>query len=262
LKINIGDIYREQKSKYDFVGTFPSEKILDITFGKFFDFTKSELLFLKGTKEIWNLDLLNNDQFVTIRKINNSGIISFEKRNIDELWHTKFNLILSFNVMHITFDMDSILKIVQNCLLHDGLVIVSILNNDVFFNNNSNLTSSKEKSFSIKNFQNKLDSFFHDVDLFSQGKISQMEKYSKNIKYKKNTLGNIIISVKKIFEVFFNLNNKFQFLYLNYLRPLYLSYRNFRRKKKFYVDPKKYEIIPYVEKNKPISIIAICKNIV
>jgi len=262
LKINIGDIYRDQKSKYDFVGTFPSEKILDITFGKFFDFAKSELLFLRGAKEIWNLDLLNDDQYVTIRKINNSGTISFEKRNISELWHTKFNLILSFNVLRITFNMDSILKIIQNCLLHDGLVIVSILNNDVLFNNNSNLTSSKEKSFSIKNFQNKLDSFFHDVDLFSQGKILQMEKYSENIKYKKNTLGNIIISLKKIFKVFFNLNNKLQFLYLNYLRPLHLSYRNFRRKKKFYVDPKKYEIIPYVEKNKPISIIAICKNIV
>jgi 2-polyprenyl-3-methyl-5-hydroxy-6-metoxy-1,4-benzoquinol methylase len=229
LKINIGDIYRDQKSKYDFVGTFSSEKILDITFGKFFDFAKSELLFLRGAKEIWNLDLLNDDQYVTIRKINNSGTISFEKRNISELWHTKFNLILSFNVLRITFNMDSILKIIQNCLLNDGLAIISILNNDALFNNHSNLISSKEKSFSIKNFENKLDSFFHDVDLFSQGEILQMEKYSKNIKYKKNTLGNITTSAKKIFKVFFNSNNALQFLYLNYLRPLYLPYKNFRR---------------------------------
>jgi SAM-dependent methyltransferase len=260
LEINIGDIYRDQKSKYDFASTFPSEKILDITFGKFFDFAKSELLFLSGVKEIWNLDLLNNDQYITIRKINNSGTISFEKRNIRELWHTKFNLILSFNVMCITSNIDSILKIIQNCLISDGLIIISILNNDIFLNNNSDLTSFKEKSFSIKNFEKKLNSYFHDVTLFYQGEISQMEKYSKNIVYNKTILGNIMYSIKKRLKVFINSNNTRQIFYLNYIRDLYLLYRNFRRKQKFGVDLKKYEIISYHKEKMPISIIAVCKK--
>ena len=53
MKINIGDIYRDQASKYNFVKKFTSEKILDLTYGKYFDFAKSELLLSNGAKEIW-----------------------------------------------------------------------------------------------------------------------------------------------------------------------------------------------------------------
>ena len=262
MKINIGDIYREQKSKYDFVSAFQSEKILDITFGKYFDFAKSKILFSSGAKEIWNLDLLNNDQYVTVTKINDSGKIIFQKKNIDKLWQTKFNLILSFNMMRISSNIDQILKIIQNCLSSDGLIVISILNNSVFSINNSNFSSSKETLFTIDLFEKKLLSNFHDVLFFSQGEISQIENYAKNIIYKKSFLGNFMYLIKKRLKSFFNQNTKRQIFYLQYLRPLYLLYKNFRRRKKFKINLKKYDVIPYNKEKIPISIIAKCKKII
>ena len=95
MKINIGDIYRDQASKYNFVKKFTSEIILDLTYGKYFDFAKSELLLSNGAKEIWSLDLLNDQMSLTLRKHDKQKKVCFEKKCIDDLENIKFDLIIS-----------------------------------------------------------------------------------------------------------------------------------------------------------------------
>ena len=260
MKINIGDIYRDQRSKYDFVSKFSSEKFLDITFGKYFDFTKSELLLSKGVKEVWSLDVLNNDQYLTVRKLNHEQKICFQKKDIKELEHTKFDLIFSFNVMRVTYNINPLLKIIQNCLSPNGIVVISIYNNDVFLNPDNNLNSSKQKLLSTSDFKKTLKLFFSDVSFLSQGDISQIKKFTENIISKNVTLASTKSLVKHNFKFFFKTNVRLQSFYLKYILPLYLYYKKLRRERKFKIDPRKYEIISYDEQKTPISIIAVCKN--
>lgn len=257
MKINIGDIYREQQSNYNFVSEFSSGKILDITFGKYLDFKKSELLFSKKITEIWSLDLLNNDQYLTIRKLDSNKKIIFHKENIEKLKYIKFDSIFSFNLMQLTYDISSLLEIIRNCLSPNGTVIVSILNNNIYLNSNKD-------SLSIINFKQELNSYFSDVVLFSQGSSIQLAQYTKKVS--SNIKSDLLVSKKSLIKhnikKFFKLNNILQLFYLKNLSPLFQKYKNLRRKKKFKINPNKYDITPFDEKNSPVSILAVCKKII
>jgi|TARA_B110000438_G_scaffold301452_1_gene356372 2-polyprenyl-3-methyl-5-hydroxy-6-metoxy-1,4-benzoquinol methylase len=257
LKINIGDIYREQASKYNFVNKYSSEKILDLTFGKYFDFAKSEILLSKNIKEVWSLDLLNNDRYITVRKLNNEQKIYFEKKPIDELKNMKFNLITSFNTMRVTHNIDSILEILKNYLSDNGTVVISILNNDFLMDskNSSNLLS-------ISNLKNLLNLTFSDISFFSQGDVIQMKTYSENISSTNSTLVSTKSLVKKNFKKLFKITKMSQIFYLKYILSPYQSYKKFRRERKYKIDPKKYDIIPYSNDHTPISIMVVCKKLI
>ena len=254
MKVNIGDIYREQKSNYNFVSEFSSGKILDITFGKYLDFTKSELLLSKKITEIWSLDLLNNDQYLTIRKLDSNKNIIFHKENIEELKHIKFNSIFSFNLMQLTYNISPALEIIKNCLSPNGVVVISILNSDIYLNSNKNLLS-------IIKFKQELDSFFSDVVLFSQGNSTQLAQYTEKVSSKTLLVSKKSL-IKRNIKKFFKLNNTLQLFYLKNLLPLFQKYKNLRRKKKFKIDPNKYDIIPFDKKNSPVSVLAVCKKII
>lgn len=261
MKINIGDIYRDQRSKYNFVSKFSSGKILDITFGKYFDFAKSELLLSKGVNEVWSLDVLNNDQYLTVRKLDHEQKICFQKKDIKELEHTKFDSIFSFNIMRVTHNINPLLKIIQNCLSPNGVAVISIYNNDIFLNTD-NLNSSKQKLLSTSDFKKTLKLFFSDVSLFSQGDISYMKKFTENVTSKNVTLASTKSLVKHNFKNFFKTNVILQSFYLRYILSLYLYYKKLRRERKLKIDPEKYKIISYNEQKIPISIISICKNMI
>jgi len=261
LEINIGDIYREQRSKYDFVSKFSSEKILDITFGKFFDFTKSELLLSRGIKEVWSLDLLDNDQYLTVRKLNNGKKICYQKKDINELDHTKFDVIFSFNIMRVTENIESLLKIIKNCLLDEGIVVISILNTDVFLDSDNSLNSSKQKLLLINDFKKTLKLFFSDVSFHSQGNSVQLKKFTENVT-SKNMMVTTKSSIKRNIKKFFKINKKLTSFYLKYILTLFQYYKNFRRARKLKIDPEKYNILPLDEKRLPVSIIAVCKKII
>ncbi len=259
MKINIGDIYREQASRYNFVNTYSSEKILDLTFGKYFDFAKSEILLSKNIKEVWSLDLLNNDQYLTVRKLNSEQKIYFEKKSINELKNIKFDLIISFNTMHITHNIDSILKIIKNHLFHDGIAMISILNNDFLIDSENHLN---QNLLSVSNLKNLLKLNFSDISFFSQGDMIQMKTYSKNISSTNSTLVSTKSLVKKNFKKLFKITKMSQIFYLNYILFSYQSYKKFRRERKYKIDPKKYDIIPYCNDHTPISIMVVCKKLI
>lgn len=254
LKINIGDIYRQQKSKYDFVTQYNPKKILDITYGKFFDYAKSEILLSNGAEEIWSFDLLNNEQYVTIRKFDSEKRITYIKKDISELYDSKFDVILSFNVMKITKDLKSLLDITNNCISDNGLVIISILNNEIFENN----SNSDNLLLTIDDFQKQLKSFSL-ISLFSQGDAIQLKNYTNNVLSKNNLVGTKS-SIKHSVKKFFKLNEKLTSFYLHYILRLYQFYKNKRRSKKLKISSTKYEVIPYSDQSTPISIIAVCKK--
>lgn len=254
LKVNIGDIYREQQSNYNFVSKFSSGKILDITFGKYLDFKKSELLLSKKITEIWSLDLLNNDQYLTIRKLDSNKKIIFHKVNIEELKYVKFDSIFSFNLMQLTYDISSLLEIFKNYLSPNGTVVISILNNNLYLNSNKN-------SLSIINFKQELNLFFSDIVLFSQGSSIELAQYTKKVSSKILLVSKKSL-IKRNIKNFFKLNNTLHLFYLKYLLPLFQKYKNLRRKKKFKINPNKYDIIPFDETNSPVSILAVCKKII
>ena len=256
MKINIGDIYRDQASKYNFVKKFTSEIILDLTYGKYFDFAKSELLLSNGAKEIWSLDLLNDQMSLTLRKHDKQKKVCFEKKCIDDLENIKFDLIISFNVMRKTNDIDQILKIVKNHLPSNGIFVISILNN------NSDKISSEQNFFLIDNFKNILNTTFSNTSFFSQGDLIQMKTYSQTVSPKNNSLITTKSLMKQNLKKLFKLNKTSQIFYLKYILSPYQSYKKFRRERKFKIDPKKYEIIPFDDNLKPISIIAVCQNLI
>ena len=258
MKINIGDIYREQASKYNFVNNYSSEKILDLTFGKQFDFAKSEILLSKNIKEVWSRDLLNNDRYLTVRKLNNEQKIYFEKKSIDELKNMKFDLITSFNTMRVTYNIDSILEILKNYLSNNGTAIISILNNDFMVDSKN---SSNQIFLSINNLKNLLNLNFLDISFFSQGDAIQMKTYSKNISSTNSTLVSTKSLAKKNFKKLFKITKMSQIFYLKYILSPYQFYKKFRRERKYKVDPKKYDIIPYSDDHTPISIMVVCKKL-
>lgn len=256
MKINIGDIYRDQASKYNFVNKFTSEKILDLTYGKYFDFAKSELLLSNGTKEVWSLDLLNNQQSLTLRKLDEQKKICFEKKCIDDLKNIKFDLIISFNVMRKTNDIEQILKIIKNHLSSNGISVISILNNHF------EKISSEQNFFSIANFKNILNTTFSNTSFYSQGDLVQMKTYSQIVSPKNNSLVTTKSLMKQNLKNLFKQNKTSQIFYLKYILSPYQSYKKFRRERKFKIDPKKYQIVPFDDSFNPISIIAVCKNLI
>lgn len=259
LKINIGDIYREQKSKYDFVTQYNPEKILDITHGKFFDYAKSEILLSNGTKEIWSLDLLNNEQYVTIRKFNDEKKILYSKKNISELTKSKFDVIISFNVMKLTEDLKPLLEITKNCLSENGLSIISILNNEIFENNFNSVSNSQNMLLTTNDFKKQLTCIFSTISLFSQGDAIQLKNYSDNV-LSRNRLISTKSTIKHSVKKFFKSNDKLTSFYLHYILRLYQFYKNKRRSKKLKIPSTKYDVIPFSDQSTPISIIAVCKK--
>ena len=100
MKIKTGDIYREQIPRYTLAKKNVSKKILDITYGKFMDYFKSELFLDNGATEIWSLDLLDDEQYLTLRQLNNEKKIHLQIKNKNDLKTRKFDLIL-FNRSNI-----------------------------------------------------------------------------------------------------------------------------------------------------------------
>jgi hypothetical protein len=260
LKINIGDIYRIQKSKYDFISSFSPDKILDITFGKYYDFAKSELLLSKGIKEVWSLDMLNNDQYLTIRKLNDKQKIYFQKKDILELKHTKFDMILSFNSFNETYNINSLLKIIQSYLSSNGVAVISILNNNALLNYKNNLNNDEQELLSVDDFKRNLELLFTDISLYSQGYSVQMKKFTQNASTTKSSFVSTKSFIKYNIKKLFKFNPMFQSFYLKYVHFIYAIYKKIRRERKFKINSTQYDIIPYDKQNTPISIIALCKK--
>ena len=249
MKIKTGDIYREQFVKYEFACKFAPEKILDITYGKYLDFAKSKLLLTKGAKEVWSLDLLDDEQYLVLRKLNSNGKIHFQIKDKKELDRIKFDTILAFNILSITANNDKTLKFICNCLSPNGNAVLSIMNDDTSLDKPHDLLTPDLKHLSKNDFEKNLKVYFNDIVFFSQGTIPHI----------KTSQGNVKLMIKIKLRNFFLKSVKHLNFYKKYVEPIQnfitKSIHNMKNK-----ATKKYDLIPYEKRKKPLFIIVVCKK--
>lgn len=248
MKIRTSDIYRTEIAKYQYASKLISGKILDITYGKYLNYTKSKLLLENGCNEIWSLDLLDLNPYVTLRKLNNDKT-TFEIKNKKDLDSISFDAILGFNLLSIVDDVDEHLKFIIDHLKHNGISILSVVNDDGSDDNPHDLLSEDINLFSKVDLENVLKKYFNNVVLFSQGIIFSKKLPSTKIKVTlKLKLRNYFLRSLK------NLN-----FYLKYVRPI----QNFLVTSKQTIKNEKiqkYDIVPFNDDKKMLFTIAVCKK--
>ncbi|KER07006.1 glycosyltransferase protein [Marine Group I thaumarchaeote SCGC AAA799-E16] len=247
MKIRVNDIHRQQKTKYDFSKEYVSGKILDITYGKYFDYEKSRLLLENGAKEVWSFDLLEKTKHIALREKYNDKII-FKLKNKDELETKIFDSIIAFNIISVSNDVEQIMKFISEHLILNGVAIFSIVNDDDSFDFSNNSLPGEIHIFSKTEFENILKKFFNEITFFSQGTIL----HNKPVKEHKNM-------IKLLLRNFFLKSvNRLDF-YLKYVRPMQISIEKSHREIK-QKSLKKYDIFPFETKHKPEFILAVCKK--
>ena len=248
MKIRTSDIYRVQSAKYDFCTQFVSGNVLDITCGKYLDFVKSNLLLKNGAKEVFSLDLLNDDQFIISRRLEKGKIICHMK-NKKELDSIHFDTIIAFDVLSTVENFDNILKFISNNLKSNGTSIISIVSDDGLNNNAHDLFTKDLTLLSKIDFEKNLKIFFNDIVFFSQGTVIH-NKISDN---------SIISKLKIKLRNFFLQSIKRYNFYLKYVDPIkhfFIKFNQNLENKKL----QRYVITEYIKTKQPLFLIAICKN--
>jgi hypothetical protein len=248
MKIRTGDIYRIEMPKYEWLNQFAHGRILNITFGKYLDYASSRLLLKNNVNEIWNIDLLDNQEYVSVRKLN-AGKITYELKKKKEIELLKFDIIIAFNILSITDNIDEILKLISKHLELNGTTVISIINNDNLSNHPTDLITKDINLFSKNDFEKKLKMLFNEISFFSQGTITVNEKREENISTKFR---------KKIKNFLLGSSNRFNF-YAKYLKPIHKPISKINKNAENKIT-KRYQIIPLKDKSKPMFTIAICKK--
>lgn len=246
MKIRTGDIYRLQMVKYKWANQLATGKVLDITCGKYLNYSASKLLLEKNVDEVWNLDLLDNQEYVSLRKLDNNKIV-YQIKNKKEVESLKFDTVLGFNILSITDNVSDTLKFISDHLNPKGIAIISIINDDKSINSNHDLNTKNIRLFSKKDFEENLYRHFKNITFFSQGKVTNNKK--ETIKSK------IRIKIKTFF---LKSANRYNF-YLKNLQFLHKSLSKMSRNKEIR-KTQRYEIIPFDEENQPMFTIAKCKK--
>jgi len=248
VKIRTGDIYRLQMTKYRWANQFVNGKVLDFTCGKFLSYTTSKLLLENNVKEIWGYDILENQEYVTIRKIKENKI-KYEIKSKSELIESKFDYIIAFNILSITENVSETIELIKTHLNTDGIALISIVNDDETLDSEHDLMTKELNLFSMKNFEYILKSHFKENIFFSQGIVT-------SIKSDKRDFRNLIRGMIKKF--FLKSTNRYEF-YLKNLKFLHKSASNINKNIKN-KKMQKYKISEFNGKIEPMFIIAKCKK--
>lgn len=252
MKIKTGDIYREQIPRYVLAKKFDSKKILDFTYGKFMDYFKSELFLNNGANEVWSLDLLDNEQYLTLREFNERKKINLQIKDKNELKTKKFDLIIGFNVLSIINQPNKFLNNISELINDDGVAIISVLSKNLL--KNVPYKKSENLNFFTKNeLDTNLKKYFNKIDYFYQENIDDIhDKYNvtKNGKIKS------VLRIK-LREFFLKSENRRMF-YVKYVQPKYKAIRKNKNKTK--PNPAKYDIVSFSKKQNELFIIAVCKK--
>jgi len=243
MKIRTGDIYRIEWSKYYWANQFSFGKVLHITCGKYMNYALSKLLLENNTHEIWNIDILDIQEHITVRKIDKGKII-FQTKNKKELDLMKFDTILAFNILSITDSVDESIKFIFENLNNNGIAIISIINDDKLEHRNDDLVTKDLNIISKNTLQQNLQSYFNNIEFFFQGTIKN-ENVTNNLRSK---ITNKITNKYKIYN-----------FYLKYFRA---SKKNISKiiKNRENKNTHRYEIIPFNEKINPMFTIVKCKK--
>ncbi len=182
MKIRTGDIYRIDWSKYYWANQFIFGKVLHITCGKYMNYATSKLLLENNTNEIWNIDILDIQEYITVRKIDKGKII-FQIKNKKELDLMKFDTILAFNMLSVTDSIDESIKFIFKYLNNNGIAIVSTINDDKLVNRNDDLVTKDLNIITKNTLQQNLQSYFNNIEFFFQGTIKN-ENGTNNLRNK------------------------------------------------------------------------------
>lgn len=247
MKIRTNDIYRVDMAKYTWANEFTAGKVLDVTCGKYLNYAASELLLKNNTDEVYSLDLLDIQQYITLRKLDD-GKITYQIKSKKEIDLLKFDTILAFNILSIVDDYNDTLKFIFDHLNPNGTAIISIINDDGLLDNNHDLITKDLNLFSKNSFEQTLKLYFNSIIFFSQGTVTSNEK-EEHIKNK------LRIKIKNFFLKSVKRYN-FYFKYLRFLDVFFTNMARNKENKKTH----RYEIIPFHEENKPLFTIAQCKK--
>jgi len=256
MKIEMGDIYREQIPRYTLAKKIVSKKILDITYGKFMDYFKSELFIDNGATEIWSLDLLDDEQYLTLRQLNDEKKIHLQIKNKNDLKTRKFDLILGFNILSIINEPDKLLSNISELLSNEGTVIISVISKNLSKNSSNN--NFQDLNFFTKNELDKnLKKYFNKINYFFQESVNNIKKDDDMIKIETQNKKIKSILRMKLREFFLKSENRRMF-YVKYIQPKYRKIH--KRRNKIKPNLTKYDIVPFSEKQNELFIIAVCKK--
>lgn len=248
MKIRTGDIYRLDMTKYEWANQFVVGKVLDITCGKYLNYSSSTLLLENNADEIWGLDIIDTQQYVTLRKLDKEKII-YKIKNKKELDSLKFDTILAFNILSITENVDETLKFIFKHLMPNGTVIISIVNDDNTLNSNHDLVTKDLNIFSKNDFEETLKSYFNNITFFSQGTVSSKNKKEWGIKIR------LRIKIKNLFLKSIESYN-FYLKYLQFIHKFFVKKNRSKENRKMH----KYEITPFHKEIQPLFTITKCKK--
>lgn len=259
MKIKTGDIYREQIPRYQFAKKFVSKKILDVTYGKYLDYFKSELFLNNGATYVWSYDLLDNEENFAIRQFNDKKKIYLKTIDKNSVKSDKFNFILAFNILSISDNYKKILKNISDSLESDGTLIISVLSKNLV-NNISKKDSKNVNFFTKEELDLELKNYFNKIDYFVQGNLNDIKKIENS--FKNETQNKKIKSLlRKKLREFFLKSEKRRVFFIKHIQPKFRAFR----KKTLKIDitesiPEKYNLIPMNEKQNELFIIAMCKK--
>jgi 2-polyprenyl-3-methyl-5-hydroxy-6-metoxy-1,4-benzoquinol methylase len=248
MKIRIGDIYRIHLTKCEWAKQFVVGKVLDMSCGKLLSYATSKLLLENNANEVWNLDLLDLQQQIALRKLHNNKI-TYQLKNKNELNFSKFDTILALNNLSITDDINGTLKFIFDHLNPDGIAIISIINDDESLNSNHDLITKDLNIFSKRELEQNLKSYFNNITFFSQGIIRQEHNKERKFRNKLRT---------KIKKKLLKSRNRYNFYLKNlqFLHKVLAKTSQNRENKK----TQKYKITKFHAENKPMFTIALCKK--
>jgi|APSaa5957512535_1039671.scaffolds.fasta_scaffold24300_4 hypothetical protein len=248
MKIRTGDIYRINLTKYKWVNQFVSGKVLNITCGKYLNYSSSKLLLENNADEVWSHDFLDIQQNNSLRKLH-KGKITYQIKNKKELNLLKFNTILAFDILSVTDNVNESLKFIFDHLNYNGTAIISIINDDKSPNNNHDLITKNLNLFTKKELEQMLNSYFSNITFFSQGIITDIEKSIENTRltFKRKLLNFLLKPIQN------------QIFYIKYITPMRKRRTKLRHRKEG-ISSKKYEISPTNEREQPLITIVVCKK--
>jgi 2-polyprenyl-3-methyl-5-hydroxy-6-metoxy-1,4-benzoquinol methylase len=247
MKIRTDDIHRTNLTKYEWVNQFINGEILDITCGKYLSYASSRLLLENNVTEIWSIDILENYEKIVVRK-NKNGKITLETKTKEEFDVKKFDIILGFNILSVTENINESIKFIFEHLKNNGQAILSVNNEDKLSNNKYDLNTKDLNLFTKKLLEINLKSYTSNIEFFLQGiiGIDYKEKFKNNSNSK---LRKFILKSDKMYN-----------LYFKYLRSSKNKISNINEKRQN-KKTHRYEIIPFDEKINPQFMIAKCKKL-
>jgi 2-polyprenyl-3-methyl-5-hydroxy-6-metoxy-1,4-benzoquinol methylase len=248
MKIRIGDIYRIHLTKCEWAKQFVVGKVLDMSCGKLLSYTTSKLLLENNANEVWNLDFLDLQQQVALRKLHNNKM-TYQLKDKNELNFSKFDTILALNNLSITDDIDETLKFIFDHLNPNGIAIISVINEDDSVDSSHDLITKDLNIFSKTELEQNLKLYFNNITFFSQGIIRQKYGIEKKFRTKLRM---------KIKENLLKSRNRYNFYLKNlqFFHKILAKTNQNRENKKI----QKYKITEFHAENKPMFTIALCKK--